>query len=55
MNGFYVLIFAFVIVGALYFIPRAIRYDANLAALEALDDEPLAAEASQAWTQGEWS
>jgi hypothetical protein len=54
MNGFHVLILAFVIVGAFYFIPRAIRHDANLAALEALDDEPLAAEASQAWNRGDW-
>lgn len=31
---------------------KSIRDD-NLAALEALDDETLAAEAAQAWNQGE--
>jgi hypothetical protein len=49
------LFLAVTIVGACIFIPRAIRYDRNLAALEALDDEPLAAEASAAWNRGEWS
>lgn len=43
MNGFYVLVLAATIVGAVYWIPRAIRHDRNMAALEALDDEELAA------------
>ena len=43
MNGFYVLVLAATIVGAVYFIPRAIRHDRNMAALERLDDEELAA------------
>lgn len=55
MNGFYVLVFAFTIIGAVYFIPRAIRHDMNLTALENLDDEPFAADASAAWNRGDWS
>lgn len=55
MNGFHILVFAFVIVGGLYFIPRAIAHDRNIAALESLDDELLAVEASDAWNRGEWS
>lgn len=43
MNGFYVLVLAATIVGAVYWIPRAIRHDRNMAALERLDDEELAA------------
>ena len=47
MNGFYVLVLAATIVGAVYWIPRAIRHDRNIAALEALDDEELAAVLSE--------
>jgi hypothetical protein len=54
MNGFFILILAFTIVGAVYFIPRALEHDRNLAAMEALDDELLAAEAAEAWERGEW-
>ncbi len=43
MNGFYVLVLAATIVGAVYWIPRAIRHDRVMAALEELDDEELAA------------
>ena len=43
MNGFYVFVLAATIVGAVYFIPRAIRHDRNMAALERLDDGELAA------------
>ena len=43
MNGFYVIVLAATIVGAVYFIPRAIRHDRNMAALERLDDEELSA------------
>lgn len=43
MNGFHFLVFAFVVFGAVYWIPRAVRHDRNMAALEALDDEELAA------------
>lgn len=39
---------------AAVFIRWAIIND-NLTALEVLDDEPLAAEASAAWNRGEWS
>ncbi len=42
MNGFYVLVLAATIVGAVYWIPRAIRHDRVMAAIEALDDEELA-------------
>jgi len=55
MNGFYVFVLAATIVGAVYFIPRAIRHDQLLAELEALDDEPLAANAAATWNRGEWS
>lgn len=48
------LVFAAVIFGAVVYIPRAIAYDRNLAALERLDDEALAAEAADAWNRGEW-
>ena len=43
LNGLYALAWVAVIVGAVYWIPRAIRHDRNMAALEALDDEELAA------------
>jgi len=43
MNGLYVLAWAVVIMGAVIIIPRAIRHDRNMAALENLDDEELAA------------
>jgi hypothetical protein len=43
MNGFYVLVLAATIVGAVFWIPRAIRHDRIMAALEALDDDELAA------------
>lgn len=43
MNGFYVLVLAATIVGAVYWIPRAVRHDRNMAALERLDDEEFAA------------
>lgn len=43
MNGFFVLVLAFTIVGAVYWIPKAIRHDRIMAAIEALDDEKLAA------------
>lgn len=54
MNGIFVLVLAATILGAVYFIPRAIRYDQLLAELEALDDEPLAAAVAEAWNRGEW-
>lgn len=54
MNGFFVLVLAATIFGAVYFIPRAIRHDQLLAELEALDDESLATEAADAWNRGEW-
>jgi len=43
MNGFYILVFAATIVGAVYYLPRAIRHDKWLRDLEALDDEELEA------------
>ncbi|HCF99582.1 MAG TPA: hypothetical protein DEV93_03460 [Chloroflexi bacterium] len=43
LNGLYVLALAAVIMGAVYWIPKAIRHDRLMAALEALDDEELAA------------
>lgn len=43
MNGFHVLVLAFVIVGGIYWIPRALRHDRLFAAIEAMDDEELAA------------
>ena len=39
---------------AAVFIRHAVIND-NLAALEALDDEPLAADAAAAWNRGDWS
>lgn len=39
---------------AAVFIRPALAND-NLDALEALDDEPLAAEAAQAWNRGDWA
>jgi hypothetical protein len=54
MNWFHVLVLAFTIVGACVLIPRALAHDRNLAAMEALDDELLAAEAAEAWNRGEW-
>ena len=42
-NAFQFVVFVFVVFGAVYWIPRAIRHDRNMAALEALDDEELAA------------
>lgn len=42
MNGVFVLILAATIVGAVFWIPRAIRHDRIMAALESLDDEELA-------------
>jgi hypothetical protein len=43
MNGFYVFVLAATIVGAVFWIPRAIRHDRLLASIEAMDDEELAA------------
>lgn len=43
MNGFYLLVLAATIVGAVYWIPRAIRHDMLMAELEALDDQELTA------------
>ena len=43
LNGIYVLAWVAVIVGAVVWIPKAIRHDRYLAAIEALDDEELAA------------
>lgn len=43
MNGFYVLVLAATIVGAVVLIPRAWAHDRRMAALENLDDEELAA------------
>jgi hypothetical protein len=42
MNGFYALVLAATIVGAVIMIPRAIRHDRIMAALESLDDDELA-------------
>ena len=47
MNGLHFLVFAFVIVGAVFWIPRAVRHDRLMASLEALDDEELAAALEQ--------
>ena len=55
MNWFHVLVLAFICVGGPILITRAIRHDRNLAALEALDDERLAAEAADSWNRGDWS
>lgn len=43
MNGFYLLVLAATIVGAVYWIPRAIRHDMLMAELDALDDQELTA------------
>ena len=43
LNGLYVLAVAATIIGAVVLIPRAIRYDLVLSAMEDLDDEELAA------------
>ena len=43
MNAFYVVVLAATIVGAVYFIPRAVQYDRAMAELEHLDDQSLAA------------
>jgi hypothetical protein len=43
LNGFYALAWAALIVGAVIMIPRAIRHDRIMAALECLDDDELAA------------
>jgi len=42
MNGFHFLVFAFVVFGATYWIPRLIRHDRLMRDIEALDDEELA-------------
>jgi hypothetical protein len=58
MNGFFVLVLAATIVGAVYWIPRAIRHDRIMAALEALDDEELAdalAEFPDLLDRGRWA
>ena len=51
MNGIFVLVLAFTIVGAVVLIPRALEYDRTMAELEHLDDESLAA----AWERGDWA
>jgi hypothetical protein len=43
LNGFYVLAWVALIVGAVFWIPRAVRHDRVMATLESLDDEELAA------------
>jgi len=43
LNGLYVLAVAATIIGAVVLIPRAIRYDLVLDAMQDLDDEELAA------------
>jgi len=43
MNGFYVLVLAATIVGAVYWIPRALAYDRLMFEMDNLDDEELAA------------
>jgi hypothetical protein len=43
MNGLYVLVLAATIVGACYFIPRAVAHDRLWRELDSLDDEGLAA------------
>lgn len=43
LNGLYVLAWAALIVAATVLVPRAIRHDQVLAAIEAMDDEELAA------------
>lgn len=49
MTALIVALAAFAFVGIFW----AHRND-NLAALEALDDEPLAVDAAQAWKDGQW-
>jgi len=41
LNGLYVLAVAATIIGAVVLIPRAIRYDLVLSAMEDMDDEEL--------------
>ena len=43
MNGFYVLVLAATILGAVYVVPRLMRLDQVLADMGDLDDEELAA------------
>ena len=43
INGFHFLVFAAVIFGIVYVIPRAIKHDLVMRDLENLDDEELAA------------
>jgi hypothetical protein len=43
MNGFYVLVLAATIVGAVYWIPRLIAMDRIMFEMDNLDDEELAA------------
>lgn len=49
MNWFFMLVLVGTIFGACIFIPRAFAFDRNLAALEALDDEELAARVADEW------
>ena len=42
MNGFHVLVLAATIVGAVYWIPKALRYDRWAFTIDSLDDEELA-------------
>ena len=55
MNGIQVAVVIGIILAAAYYIPLAFAHDRNLAALEALDDEALAAEAADAWNRGDWA
>jgi hypothetical protein len=43
MNGFYVLVLAATIVGAVYWIPRALAHDRWMFEMDNLDDDELAA------------
>ena len=43
MNGFHMLVLAFIIVGSTILIPRALRYDRWAFDMDNLDDEELAA------------
>jgi len=43
LNGLYVFAWVAVIIGAVIMIPRAIRYDLVMSAMEDMDDEELAA------------
>ena len=43
MNGFHMLVLAFIIVGGTILIPRALRYDRWAFQVDNLDDEELAA------------